>query len=1037
MNDLQNILEIVDEHYTKGNSAPEITNFINSFPTNINSLEICKNILGLTDAKMSCKLFASDSFKNIISRFINYLTFSQASGIVEWITYFLTSDNLNLADAIYSDLSAAASQIFVRFFESQHDDVNRMIGNFTKLFGSNPLMLIRGIQIHSEIISTFGSLNEKKDMATFKNFQESTLYGFLMTAKQILSRLQNEQDEIYTFPPELRKQIISLSCLNLSKTIAFKMEKDLYSQNNDEKFKTEISDENFLIFIFQVFEKFSEPEALKVISSYFQLQPASFIKPQFFYSIFNNICMGLINIIQNQIGFSESSTIYQLSQILSYFSIRINLMMIKYLPSLALLIESTAQFSIVIFQNISNEPNTINNIVTFWSKLEELLRQVSNDPNNNSPTALLWIPIKQQVMSKAFDIYSSYIELLLKEVMQPGNEEIDFNFLSNKISPFISLIQSFVNLNQLPIYQHLMSIYHSKKEEFLQLLANNNQISEDVSKQIALFIQIFIKFIDSTKNLTDPICIESFTEIISLMQITIPALNERNHLSFEIEISFSIFIEKFRSTNLGNSQVRFEARDNFYRRIPPALGISSPQSCQDFFFHRIISTLQGFFGNQYEEILFRNLFNKLDQKVFPSDEILLLFLQTDLDSSLNFLKNYKYRYFFSMSLMSIIGKLENSILYNIFLSNLNAKFAALPNPEALSMLSSDIGGMFSAKLKPEYYHIRFNSLFPDKMKLISDALASPSGQNIQVISLTLKMCKSIVFWLPANKIVFDNNSPNGIISFTFAAQTICTFISFAAPNLQSPGFVQMLESRGYRELKYVSKILSYLLSGGYVPFDAFAIYNDPVFVNVLTGVIQLLTNLDKTSICNHPKTFFSLITFFKELCINQMKTICRQLQPELLKELMIIIFESASKGTSMLENISECSVQIITTILEFIVDEQGTKECETLMNSVDSQILGQTNACLWELLFNGNSNSYISTSIMLFILINKSAFDVIKEKIIQISQDFKTADILQALTYFENQLPSIIENRNSTAMKQILDKLKEVVNQRIVVVSFI
>lgn len=1030
MQDLDQIFHLIEGYYS---GSQEATDFINSsFLTNIDNLEMCKTILEMPDISDHCKTFASDAFRNIISRFLGYFDYrDEADQIVGWIINFLTSTEAQLPDIYYRDLGRSVSLICAKFYESNRKDIEYSLKQLSIFFNTDPSLLIHGIQIHEEILIAFLESNDR----TFDLFKFNYLYVIYICEKEILRRTDADQDPIFSLQDADVRKLIHESCITFSKCICFRKEQDKLASHSSRDLKADLADKEFPLFIFQLFEKFMEPAALDIISSYFQITSSSFMKMSNYFEIVDAICFGLSHIIQEQIGFDDITVLRSLSIALYNLSTRIDLDMVTSLENLRNLIDEVTQFSIESFQRLANEMDIIENIVGFWPNLEKVCEKRSSDAEQ----------AREYIGSKVFDIYSVYIQMILNGSIEPENKIVDIDVLNDHISTFILPIHSFLILNPPPIYEHLMNIYQEKKAEFVQCLSNNYEL-DNIQKQIAVFLQIFIKILQSNtfnekeSSYINRICVETFCELFTICEMTLEPLSEKIIFP-EIEMCLSLFIA---STVFDTKQVRIEYQDAFYREVSSLIPIPTHQSSQDKFIQRIISAIQSFYESDYSEkhTIITNLLNKLAQKVVPSDELIQQLLQTNLDETFNFMQNSYYRTLFMSSIMSIISKLGNSVLYDTLIAHFDAKFEELASPENILLLATDIRGLFRANLNLSDFLIQFNTFFPEKMKLFVEAfgsmVSSSPDLDINIINMSLKMCKSIIVRPSSKRIEFDKNSANGIILFTFAAQLISIFINYMENNSDNQKFLEDFAKSEYREFKCCTKILSSLLSGGYVPFEAFFIYEDSVFASVLSDFVQLFNTFDLDDFCSYPNAFNSLINFFKELCSHQIRLLCNQFPADFLKGLMAMIFECSIRGITMLNEASRGSIVIITNIVKFIFEEQHTKEAEILVDAINGEDLGRANACLWEVVFNSSNNSEVNLvgePIKYFIMINEEAFGVIREKILEIAEKYADPEIQRSLEIFEKGIEDAVDSESGMII--LLNQLKRSVNQKVVSVSIL
>ena len=76
----------------------------------------------------------------------------------------------------------------------------------------------------------------------------------------------------------------------------------------------------------------------------------------------------------------------------------------------------------------------------------------------------------------------------------------------------------------------------------------------------------------------------------------------------------------------------------------------------------------------------------------------------------------------------------------------------------------------------------------------------------------------------------------------------------------------------YNVLNQALRLLSAFLTGNYVCFDAFRIYELPIFFDLLSKFMNALTQLQLESVFDYPNFTISVIRLLRDVCAKQLQT---------------------------------------------------------------------------------------------------------------------------------------------------------------------
>ena len=173
------------------------------------------------------------------------------------------------------------------------------------------------------------------------------------------------------------------------------------------------------------------------------------------------------------------------------------------------------------------------------------------------------------------------------------------------------------------------------------------------------------------------------------------------------------------------------------------------------------------------------------------------------------------------------------------------------------MILVDLACLFRSTNDQTTYQQVFNIFFPKHFQFFQDN-ADKMFRNQEIAPYCFSFWFSVVFAL-GSKIEFGKNSPNGILLFKCSAKILTSFFTFFGE------FGNDSNLQNYAKcLKCALKIFAVLLCAKYICFDAFQIYNDSVFVDLIDVIFNTIMKLNLKNLFEYPKLGYSLA----EVCFN-------------------------------------------------------------------------------------------------------------------------------------------------------------------------
>ncbi len=183
----------------------------------------------------------------------------------------------------------------------------------------------------------------------------------------------------------------------------------------------------------------------------------------------------------------------------------------------------------------------------------------------------------------------------------------------------------------------------------------------------------------------------------------------------------------------------------------------------------------------------------------------------------------------------------------------------------------DLRGITASLHNRKTYLTMFDALHPIHLPLLAKVADLWHDQTDVIISL-LRFLQEFCL-NKANRVVFDQSSPNGILLFRCTSDVVCALgrrlLSSPTP---SSGDHDVYKKR-YKCLALSMNVLSSALGGNYVCFGVFELYNDRALDNALDITLQMALSVPLDDVNAYPKLSKAYYSFVEILFRNHQKTI--------------------------------------------------------------------------------------------------------------------------------------------------------------------
>ncbi|CAM9898423.1 unnamed protein product, partial [Ectocarpus sp. 6 AP-2014] len=190
---------------------------------------------------------------------------------------------------------------------------------------------------------------------------------------------------------------------------------------------------------------------------------------------------------------------------------------------------------------------------------------------------------------------------------------------------------------------------------------------------------------------------------------------------------------------------------------------------------------------------------------------------------------------------------------------------------ALIGVCRDLRGVTAATNNRRSYGMLFDALYPAHFGVFVRASEEWSDSPEVTTSLMKFMMEFVYNKARAQRLVFDQSSPNGILLFRECSKIA---VAFGTRLLQlPPPQATNVYREKYKGIALCLGMLSTALSGTYVNFGVFTLYNDKALDNALETALQLALSVPLADVTAYPKLCKAYFVFFEILFRNHITVV--------------------------------------------------------------------------------------------------------------------------------------------------------------------
>jgi exportin-7 len=222
----------------------------------------------------------------------------------------------------------------------------------------------------------------------------------------------------------------------------------------------------------------------------------------------------------------------------------------------------------------------------------------------------------------------------------------------------------------------------------------------------------------------------------------------------------------------------------------------------------------------------------------------------------------------------------------------------------------DLRGITASLHNRKTYSALFDILHPNHLPLLAKVADVWYDQTDVIISLLRflhEFCHN-----KANRVNFDQSSPNGILLFRCTSEVVCAYgRRLMATPKPPPGDPEIYKKR-YKGLSLSLHVLNSALGGNYVCFGVFELYNDTALESSLEVALQMALSVPMDDITAYPKLSKAYYSFIEILFRSHKKTVF-SLDTTIFMQIMTTVHDGLQSSDATISSFCANSVDHLTT----------------------------------------------------------------------------------------------------------------------------
>jgi exportin-7 len=274
----------------------------------------------------------------------------------------------------------------------------------------------------------------------------------------------------------------------------------------------------------------------------------------------------------------------------------------------------------------------------------------------------------------------------------------------------------------------------------------------------------------------------------------------------------------------------------------------------------------------------------------------------------------------------------------------------------------------------------------------------------------------------ANRVNFDQSSPNGILLFRTVSDVVCAYgsrlLATPPPSSNDPEIYK----KRYKGLSLTLNVLNSALGGNYVCFGVFDLYNDRSLDSALDIALRLALTVPLDDINAYPKFSKAYYSFIEILFRNHRKT-AFALDTNVFMQIMSTVHDGLQSSDA---TISAFCANTIDHMASYYFTNTGKEKIE--MHNLNKHLAAQPNlfssltATLFNLLLYGPPQNHwaVMRPMLSLMLASESSFAQYKDHLLSTQSQDNQSKLNEALTKLLADVSRSLDNANRDRFTQKL-----------------
>jgi len=332
----------------------------------------------------------------------------------------------------------------------------------------------------------------------------------------------------------------------------------------------------------------------------------------------------------------------------------------------------------------------------------------------------------------------------------------------------------------------------------------------------------------------------------------------------------------------------------------------------------------------------------------------------------------------------------------------------------------DLRGIAASLHNRKTYSALFEILHPLHLPLFSkvaDLWYDQSDVMISLLRFLHEFCHN-----KANRVNFDQSSPNGILLFRYTSDVVCAYGRRLIATPSPPKGDPEIYKKRYKGLSLSLHVLNSALGGNYVCFGVFELYNDMALQNALDVALNMALSVPLDDVNAYPKLSKAYYSFIEILFRSHKKRVFA-LDTNVFLQIMTTVHEGLQSSDQTISSFCANTIDHLTTYY-FINQNKDKVEMHNLNKHLAAQpnLFSSLTMTLFNLLLFGPPSNHwaVMRPMLSLILASESSFQEYKSYLLSTQSSGNQAKLNETLNKLLSDVNRSLDSANRDRFTQKL-----------------